>query len=229
MGYLTALLLALPLAAQEPQPAAAPASDSPVVSTETAVPSAIHTAAASPSVRTASGEPPAALAEAALCLSYLEKNWTGSGEGPALAISSAAAFITAGTQRALPPEAARELEQELALMREKAAAARALRDLARLRRALQDFFADKGGRWPAALDELVPDYLPAIPALDLPGHEPSSSVKYAEGGPLGDDPAAAVSDSGGWLYFSGQASDNLGLVLIDCSHPDEKGAPWSAR
>ena len=214
MGYLTALLLALPLAAQEPQPAVAVSSP--------AVPAA-------PSARTASGEPPAALAEAALCLEALRKNWSGSEEGLAIAISSAAAFIAAGTPSALPPAAGSELERKLKDTRDRAAAARAVRDLARLRRALQDFFADAGGRWPASLEELVPGYLPAIPVLDLPAHEPAAPVKNVAG-PLHDrDPLSAAADSGGWLYFSDPASDNWGLVLIDCSHDDGSGAPWHGR
>lgn len=231
MGYLTPLLLALPLAAQEPRPAAVPPSENPVtVSTGTAIPPAGAMPVSSAAVRAVvAGEPPAALAEAALCLDSLRANWAGSDEERALAISGAAAFIAAGAPRALPPAAGEALAEELARMRDKAASARALRDLARLRRALQDFFADKGGRWPASLDELVPDYLPAIPALHLPGHEPSAYVTYARGRLHDGDPAAAVTDSGGWLYFSDPDSANWGLALIDCSHGYEAGAPWQDR
>lgn len=219
MGYLTPLLLALPLAAQEPQPAVA-------VSTGT---SAAPYYAAFPSTRTASGEPPAALAEAVLCLEALRHGWNGSRADLAVAISSAAAFITAGTPAALPPAEGAELERKLTDMRDRAAAAKAVRDLARLRRALQDFFAGTGGRWPSSLDELVPDYLTEIPVLDLPGHAPSSEVRTISGTLHDEDAAAAVSDTGGWLYFSDPDSDNWGLALIDCSHGHEGGGSWYDR
>ncbi|MDQ7773105.1 MAG: hypothetical protein RDU13_06230 [Elusimicrobiales bacterium] len=201
MGYLTALLLALPLAAQEPPGTGA-----------------VPGAAAALSSRAGPGEPPDALAEAALCLEALRKNWSASEEGLAVAISSAAAFIAAGTPSALPPAAGAELARELKKARDRADASRAVKDLARLRRALQDFFADKGGRWPNSLEELVPAYLPAIPPLRLPGHEAASAASHAAG-----------ADTGGWLYFGAPESENLGLVLIDCSHPDEKGVPWRDR
>ncbi|HNT97393.1 MAG TPA: hypothetical protein PKK31_03890 [Elusimicrobiales bacterium] len=230
MGYLTAMLLALPLTAQEPQPPAAVPSENDVTLSTEAAPGAAAIPVSSAAVRAVvSGEPPAVLAEAALCLETLRNSWQGSDEALALAISSAAAFIAAGTPRALPAAAGEALGAELTRMRDREASARALRDLARLRRALQDFFADKGGSWPASLDELVPDYLPAIPVLDLPGHGPSASVTYARGRLHDGDPAAAVTDSGGWLYFSDPASVNRGLALIDCSHEYEAGAAWRDR
>lgn len=227
MGSLTALLLALPLAAQEPRPAV----PVPAVSTSTVYAVSLSTVAAAPptvfSTRTASGEPPAALAEAALCLETLRNNWRGSDEDLAVAISSAAAFIADGTPAALPPAAAAELRSGLNAMRDRAAAKKAKRDLVRVRRALQDFFADKGGRWPSALEELVPDYLPAIPVLDLPGHGPAA-VRYVSGRLYDEDVASAVADTGGWLYFSDPASDNWGLTLIDCSH-QYGGTAWHDR
>ncbi|MDT8286422.1 MAG: hypothetical protein RQ748_04865 [Elusimicrobiales bacterium] len=228
MGSLTALLLALPLAAQEPQPAVSAHAAS--TSTISAVPVSTGTAAppAALSTRTAQGEPPAVLAEAVLCLETLRNNWRGSEEDLAVAISSAAVFIADGTPAALPPEAAAELRRGLTAMRDRAAAKKARRDLLRVRRALQDFFADKGGRWPSALEELVPGYLPAIPVLDLPGHGPAAAVRYVSGRLYDEEVASAVADTGGWLYFSGPASDNWGLALIDCSHQDG-GTAWHDR
>lgn len=227
MGYLTALLLALPLAAQEPQRASAV----PVPTASTAPVPAVAVATGAPAAlaaRSVSGDPPAALAEAALCLEALRNNWSGSDEDLALAISSAAAFIAAGAPAALPPSAGEDLTRKLTDMRDRAGAARAVRDLARLRRALQDFFAAAGGRWPASLEELVPGYLPAIPALDLPGHEPTAAARYVSGRLHDADLPSAVADTGGWLYFSDPASDNWGLALIDCSHP-HGGAAWHDR
>jgi hypothetical protein len=89
--------------------------------------------------------------------------------------------------------------------------------LMRLRAALLVCYTDREGAYPASLEELVPRYLPAIPALELPGHSASASATAAAG-----DPAAAVTDTGGWLYFGASDASNAGL-LLNCSHKDTNG------
>lgn len=114
--------------------------------------------------------------------------------------------------------ARREKEQD---ERERAAAAkRALQDL---RAALQAWYGDNGGKYPADLAALVPGKIPAIPGLYLPGHKRTSEVRLINSKKYDKDLAGAVTDDGGWLYFSDPASSSYGLLVLNCRHSDAGG------
>lgn len=114
--------------------------------------------------------------------------------------------------------ARREKEQD---ERERAAAAkRALQDL---RAALQAWYGDNGGKYPADLAALVPGKIPAIPGLCLPGHKITSDVRVINSKNYDKDMADAVTDAGGWLYFSDPASSNYGLLVLNCRHTEPGG------
>lgn len=114
--------------------------------------------------------------------------------------------------------ARREKEQE---ERERAAAAkRALQDL---RAALQVYYGDNGGKYPADLAALAPGKIPAIPELYLPGHKRTSAVKVIDSKNYDKDLAGAITDSGGWLYFSNPASASYGLLVLNCRHAEAGG------
>ncbi|MCM2267795.1 MAG: hypothetical protein NDI60_08505 [Elusimicrobiales bacterium] len=104
-----------------------------------------------------------------------------------------------------------------------AAAREAAKALLQVRSALQLYYAAAGGTYPAGPAELAPAYLPALPTLRLPGHAPSAAVTLITSGKYDKDIAGAVTDSGGWLYFSGAESANRGLLAIDCSHKSPEG------
>ncbi|MDA8244558.1 MAG: hypothetical protein M0025_10625 [Elusimicrobia bacterium] len=131
-------------------------------------------------------------------------------------LSEAAAAVdafTAAAERALGP---RVLADDA---RRRAAAAR--KALAAFRAAIQAYYAATGG-YPADLAALVPDYLPDWPELALPEHGANAGQRTADAGAR-RDAAAAVEDTGGWLYFSGAGAPDDGLLVIDCSHKDPDG------
>ena len=121
----------------------------------------------------------------------------------------------------------RELLEEAALKEKQAAeketTAAAQKDLAALRSALQLSYVANDGKYPADLAALVPDRIQAVPELYLPGHKRTAEVKAVNSKEFDGDPGQAVTDDGGWLYFSDQGLANYGLVLINCSHKDESG------
>lgn len=114
--------------------------------------------------------------------------------------------------------ARREQDQEDAARA--AAAKQALRDL---RAALQVYYGDHGGKYPADLAALAPGGLPAIPELYLPGHARTSAVKVIDSKAYDKDLAGAVTDAGGWLYFANPGSTSYGLLVINCRHAEAGG------
>jgi len=114
--------------------------------------------------------------------------------------------------------ARREKEQD---ERDRAAAAkRALQDL---RAALQVYYGDNGGKYPADPAALTPGKIPAIPQICLPGHKCSSDIRVIDSRKYDKDLAGAVNDSGGWLYFSDPGSSSYGLLVINCRHAETGG------
>lgn len=111
-------------------------------------------------------------------------------------------------------------EKELEDAARAAAAKKALQDL---RAALQVYYGANGGKYPADLAALAPGRIPAIPELWLPGHKKTSDVKIIDSKKYDKDLAGAVTDSGGWLYFSNPGSSSHGLLVINCSHKDQGG------
>ena len=95
--------------------------------------------------------------------------------------------------------------------------------LARFRAELQVYYATNGGKYPASPAKLVPDQINSVPALELPGHEASAAITLIDSKKFDRDASKAVTDSGGWLYFTAPESANYGLLLIDCSHREPGG------
>lgn len=107
-----------------------------------------------------------------------------------------------------------------------AAAEHAKKSLQKARTALQVWFGDNGGKYPPELAALTPSYLAELPELRLPGHPLTDKVTVITSKKYDADLAKAVSDSGGWLYFSGEESANRGLLVIDCSHKSPAGQEY---
>lgn len=144
----------------------------------------------------------------------------------ALAALLLAAAPAAAADRLAPAEALyAELDALLGLA-PAATGTEPLEALRALRLALRRYYADTGGRYPASPAALVPGYLPALPVPALPGHAATALVTVAEGREHDKEIAGAVTDSGGWLYFSGAGSANRGLLVIDCSHAGPEGLEY---
>jgi len=80
--------------------------------------------------------------------------------------------------------------------------------------ALQMYRADTEGGAPAALEELVPNYLKEIPSLEIPGYAKTNKsvvIKKMKA----DDISYFVRDTGGWLYVTDAGSKLYGKVFID--------------
>ncbi|HOW89600.1 MAG TPA: hypothetical protein PL037_04900, partial [Elusimicrobiales bacterium] len=114
----------------------------------------------------------------------------------------------------LGPDILREIEE-----RDKAELA--VSHLRRVRAALIAYYAAHEGEYPDDPSGLVPGYLDAMPALELPGHPATAGVSAYKG--PAREAGEAVSDSGGWLYFSDKASPYFGMIVLNCTHKDPNG------
>lgn len=98
-------------------------------------------------------------------------------------------------------------------------AAEVIKRLSGLRLSLE-LYRQQYRKLPASFGEtLRSGTLEAAPALKLPGHFRSSSVR--------DAPAMLIKDTGGWAYVNGPGDPDFGLLYIDCAHRDAKGRSWS--
>ena len=68
---------------------------------------------------------------------------------------------------------------------------------------------------------LVPDHLPVLPRLNLPGtgHPLTREVRF----PASNEPP----DSGKWYYVNETGHPSFGAIAIDCTHTDSLGKRWS--
>ncbi len=99
----------------------------------------------------------------------------------------------------------------------------ALDTLRSFRAALQVSYGQNGGKYPKSPAEMVSVNITAVPELYLPGHERTNRITVITSRKHDKDASKAVTDSGGWLYFSDPASVNYGLLLLDCSHDGPDG------
>lgn len=109
---------------------------------------------------------------------------------------------------------------------EKERSAAAKKIMQAFRAALQVYYGEKGAVYPKNPGLLVPEIIPEVPELRLPGHERTASVTVIDSKKYDKDLGRAVEDTGGWLYFSDPASDNYGLLVLDCSHLETGGSEF---
>lgn len=99
--------------------------------------------------------------------------------------------------------------------------------LTSLRSALQIYYGDNQDFPSDDLTSLTASgkYISDLPIVKLPGtgHPDNRHVS------VGDSPAAAVTDTGGWAYVNDPVSPSFGSLLVNCTHADRKGAVWSAQ
>lgn len=86
-----------------------------------------------------------------------------------------------------------------------------------------DAYKKEKGTFPKSLEEIAPGYIAAIPAWTLGKHPASAKVLNEKSAKK--KPASAVTDAGGWLYFSAPGSKFFGKVRPNCSHKDSEGRP----
>lgn len=104
-------------------------------------------------------------------------------------------------------------------------------NLGAIRAGLSIYYGDKEGRYPDAPSSLIPQYIAAIPVLELPGsgHKPSAEVRVInETLSSEEDLLYRLRDSGRWLYVNNPDGPLDGTFIIDCIHKDSKGASWNS-
>ena len=98
--------------------------------------------------------------------------------------------------------------------------------LAAIERSLNDYIRSRRSI-PKSLEELVPDFLAEIPAVELglPGYAPTASVTHYAASVIVDGQinGAALEDSGGWGYAYG---DRQVIVFVDCTRKRMDGKFW---
>jgi hypothetical protein len=114
----------------------------------------------------------------------------------------------------LGPALVRELEEQ-----EKERWAKA--ELLNLRSLMLAYYGDNEGKYPASPADLAPRYFPAVPLTEPPRHAATNAVALY--GEAAGGPEKAVTDAGGWLYFSNPRSRYFGMVILNCSHKDTSG------
>lgn len=129
--------------------------------------------------------------------------------------------LDARIKELLGPSLLREIEAQERDSQNKTRLARAEEDLAGMRSAIALYYSDLEGKYPASPAGLVPKYLPALPELELPAHTKTAAVELTAA--AGPDIAKAVTDTGGWLYFANPVSQNFGMLILNCSHKNDKG------
>ncbi len=131
------------------------------------------------------------------------------------------AGLDARIKALLGPALIKEIEDEEKELQDNARIARGRSELTAARSAIVSYYGDTEGKYPATPAELITKYIPAMPELELPGHVKNSSVELT----ASDSPdiEKAVADTGGWLYFNEPGSRYFGMLVLNCSHTDNKG------
>ena len=95
-------------------------------------------------------------------------------------------------------------------------------NLGTLRAAIAIYGGDMEGMYPLNLDAMTINgkYMRAIPEVKIPPYHPdASTVVYQDG--------TSVNDAGGWNYSNMKDHANFSMVLINCTHTDDRGSTWT--
>ena len=98
-------------------------------------------------------------------------------------------------------------------------------ELTAVRNAIQAYYGDHEGKYPATLAELAGEgkYLNELPKVKLPEHAASNAVKYIQAKELAP---ANLDDAGGFAYYNSEKyPDTMGALLLNCTHKNDKGIP----
>ena len=105
--------------------------------------------------------------------------------------------------------------------------------LAMMRSATAIYYGDAEGKYPADLNALVPKYLPEIAPAGVPAHPGAAGVEtYGAEVCSGSKESgkelvpAKLRDTGKWGYVAAPKAACDGMIFIDCTHADSKGAAW---
>lgn len=156
-------------------------------------------------------------------LSVLLERWSEIPLSKMDALAPEMAAFNEKVKNTLGKEMLAEIARKEKELEDKARATAAIKTLQALRAALQVYYATNGGVYPKTPALLIPSEMQEVPELYLPGHERTTKITLIDSKKYENSFDKAVTDSGGWLYFSNPASVNYGLLLLDCSHVDPVG------
>ncbi|HXT00612.1 MAG TPA: prepilin-type N-terminal cleavage/methylation domain-containing protein [Elusimicrobiota bacterium] len=96
-------------------------------------------------------------------------------------------------------------------------------NLGSLRSALTVYYGDMEGQFPSKLSALTVGgkYLSVIGPAKTPSYHNDSAVEL-------DALPNAGTDGGQWLYDNVSGDDNVGFLIVDCTHTDTKGSIWTS-
>ena len=96
-------------------------------------------------------------------------------------------------------------------------------ELTEVRNAIQAYYGDHEGKYPATLNELLGEgrYLKELPKVKTPGHSASNAVKYLQAKELAPE---NLDDAGGYAYYnSGKYPATMGALVLNCKHKNDEG------
>ena len=96
-------------------------------------------------------------------------------------------------------------------------------ELTAVRNAIQAYYGDHEGKYPATLAELAGEgkYLKELPKIKLPDHAASNAVKYIQAKELAPE---NLDDAGGYAYYNSEKyQDTFGALVLNCKHTNAKG------
>lgn len=160
-------------------------------------------------------------------LSVLLERWAEVPQPKMDALAPEMAAFNEKVKNTLGKEMLAEIARKEKELEDKARASSAIKTLQAFRAALQVSYATNGGVYPKTPALLIPSEMQEVPELYLPGHERTTKITVIDSKKHETDFNKAVTDSGGWLYFSNPASVNYGLLVLDCSHTDAVGMGFS--
>jgi hypothetical protein len=98
-------------------------------------------------------------------------------------------------------------------------------ELTVVRAAIQAYYGDHEGKYPATLAELAGEgkYFKELPKVTIPGHAASNAVKYIQAKELAPE---NLDDAGGFAYYNSEKyPDTMGALVLNCTHKNDKGMP----
>ncbi len=193
---------------------AAPAGIETATETSTAAPAAVEASTTTPSALALSPEQTGTILNTLKHLSALLSQQALLDHNELDAVLAETAALDVRIKNLLGPVIMNELEE-----REKERLAET--ELLKLRSLLIAYYGDNQGVYPATPEALIPKHLAAIPELELPHHARTGVIEL--NADAGAELEKAVTDSGGWLYFTNPASVHFGMLVLNCSHKDRKG------
>lgn len=156
-------------------------------------------------------------------LSVLLERWTEVPEEKMDALAPDLAAFDAKVRNTLGKQLLSDIARKEKELEDRARAESAKRTLQALRSALQVYYGSNGGVYPKNPSLLIPSVMQEVPELYLPGHERTVKITVVDSKKYDSNLSRAISDSGGWLYFSNPDSNLYGLLVLDCSHTEAGG------